>query len=85
MMDLNTKEQQAVKQILNELLETGNSKYYNELLHMDYDEIPVDIHTFLHNPRYLGKGLVNDEGRFTVFPLLGRNNGKNISRPFETC
>ena len=70
MMDLNTKEQQAVKQILNELLETGNSKYYNELLHMDYDEIPVDIHTFLRDRKYLGNALYNTEGKFTVFPLV---------------
>ena len=33
----------------------------------DYDEAPVDIHTFLHDKRYLGNALY-DKGKFTVFP-----------------
>ena len=37
------------------------------MLVSDYEEIPVDIETFLHDSRYLGKGLVNEEGKFTVY------------------
>lgn len=80
MMDLSTSEKKAVKQIITELVNDGTSVYYNNLLSMDYEEIPVDIDTFLHNPKYLGKGLVNEEGTFTVFPILGEYIKKDISR-----
>ena len=46
----------------------GKSKTYDDLLYEDYEEIPVDVETFLKDPRYLGKGLIDQEGRFTVFP-----------------
>jgi len=37
------------------------------LLHQDWEEVPVDIETFLHDKRYLGKALVDGEGRYTLF------------------
>ena len=65
---LSEKEKQMVLQILGEVVKNNSSETYNKLLYEDYDEIPVDIDTFLHNPKYLGKGLINEEGKFTVFP-----------------
>ena len=50
--------------ILKDTLEKNKSATLNEMLETDYDEIPVDIDTFLTDPRYLGK--------FT-------NNGKNLT------
>lgn len=67
LQDLTEEEKQEVLKILQEVTEEGKSNTYNELLEKDYDEIPVDIETFLKDKRYLGKGLVNDEGTFTVF------------------
>lgn len=64
---LTESERRYALQILSELGENKSEKY-NQLLHEDYDEIPVDIDTFLTDPDYLGKGLINDEGKFTVFP-----------------
>lgn len=49
-------------------LSKGNSKGYEELIYEDYDEIPVDVETFLYDKNYLGNGLINAEGKFTVFP-----------------
>ena len=46
----------------------GSSKKFDDLRYADYEEIPVDIYTFLHDPNYLGKGLINEEGKYTVFP-----------------
>lgn len=66
--NLNEAERKVVLQILNEMSNDGTSEVYNNLLYNDYEEIPVDIETFLKDPKYLGKGLVNDEGKFTVFP-----------------
>ena len=47
---------------------SGDNHLYNNLIKEDYDEIPVDIETFLHDSNYLGRGLTDDEGRFTLFP-----------------
>ena len=66
--ELSEKEKEIALRILNELSETGVSEEYNNLLYADYAEIPVDIETFLRDRRYLGNGLTNEDGRFTVFP-----------------
>ena len=66
--NLNEQEKQMVLKILNEVSENNESLTYQNLVYEDYDEIPVDIDTFLHDPKYLGKGLINEEGKFTVFP-----------------
>lgn len=65
---LTEEEKKEVLKILNQISSNGNSTAYNTLLAADYDEIPVDIETFLKEPKYLGRGLVDNEGRFTVFP-----------------
>lgn len=46
----------------------GDSSLYQQLKYQDFDEIPVDIETFLYDKNYLGNGLIDSEGRFTVFP-----------------
>ena len=63
---LTTDEQEKVKEILNEINTKGKSDtlddlYYDgksdtldDLYYDDYEEIPVDINTFLDNPLYLG-------------------------------
>ena len=65
---LSEKESEVALQILTEMSVDGTSELYKDLLYSDYDEIPVDIDTFLKDPRYLGKGLINEEGKFTVYP-----------------
>ena len=65
---LSEQEKAEVLKILNEFSANGKSDTYNNILYEDYEEIPVDIETFLKDPNYLGKGLVNEEGKFTVFP-----------------
>lgn len=64
---LSEKERAVALRILKQMKDSGSSKIYDKLLYQDYEEVPVDIKTFLHDPRYLGKGLVNEEGKFTVF------------------
>lgn len=65
---LNEDERKIALEILKQYSETGNSDLYKQILYEDYEEIPVTIKEFLHNPRYLGKGLTDEEGRFTLFP-----------------
>lgn len=65
--NLTEKEREEALKILKEYY-SGNQKSYQNLLYKDYDEIPVDVETFLHDEKYLGKGLTDEEGRFTLFP-----------------
>ena len=65
---LSEKEKEYALLILKEFSSTGKSQKLDDLILSDYEEVPVDIETFLRDPKYLGKGLINDEGKFTVFP-----------------
>lgn len=65
---LSEAEKQAVLKILNEYSEEGKSETLDAFLYDDYEEIPVDIETFLHDRTYLGNALYDGEGRFTLFP-----------------
>lgn len=66
--NLSVQEKEEVLKILNQL-SNGDNSSYNALLQEDYDEIPVDIETFLHDPKYLGRGVTSEEGKFMVFPF----------------
>lgn len=66
--NLSDKEKNITFQILKDLAKNGKSAALENIKYADYAEIPVDIETFLKDPRYLGKALVDEEGRFTVFP-----------------
>lgn len=61
-------ERELALKILRQYSEEGESELFDALRYSDFDEIPVDIETFMHNPLYLGKALTDQEGRFTVFP-----------------
>ena len=66
--NLSEAERDEVLKILSEISSNGASNKYQSYLYKEYEEVPVDIDTFLRDPKYLGKGLVNDDGKFTVFP-----------------
>ncbi len=66
--NLSEKERELALEILKQMSSEGSSSLYNDLMCADYEEVPVDIDTFLRDPSYLGKGLINEEGKFTVFP-----------------
>ena len=70
MMNLDNLSEQEKKEVLRILqqLSTGDNSSYNALLQEDYDEVPVDIETFLRDPKYLGRGITSEEGKFMVFP-----------------
>ena len=70
---LSPEEQKLALEILKQVSETGSSDLLNELEYGDFEEIPVDIDTFLDDPRYLGRGLwevdpVSGTRRCTLFP-----------------
>lgn len=66
---LSPKEKEEALKILQEYAATGKSATMDKLLYEDYVEVPVDIHTFLHEEQYLGAALYDKEGRFTLYPF----------------
>ena len=67
---LSEKERKYALEILKEYSDKGSSETYNNLIYEDYEEVPVDITEFLHNPIYLGKALTNEEGKFTIDDVI---------------
>lgn len=82
---LSEKEKDIVLKILSEYSKQGSSSTYNELLISDYEEIPVDIETFLKDKKYLGKGLINEEGKFTVYTYWVDTLKKLFPNPLKPC
>ena len=54
---LSPEERKAAMEILQQFATEGNSELLDNLKYSDFDEIPVDISTFLDDPIYLGNGL----------------------------
>ena len=54
--------------IIEELSESGSSEALSELWSTDYDQIPVDIRTFITDPYYLGNSFTDDEGNSLIYP-----------------
>ena len=52
---LSEDEKLAVKNIIREIAKTGKSEQLKDLYYEDYEEIPVDLETFLCDENYLGK------------------------------
>ncbi len=65
---LSEEEKQVAIEALKQIAAEGDSSILNELKYGDFEEIPVDIHTFLHEKPYLGNALYDRDGRFTLFP-----------------
>ena len=71
--NLSPEERALVLEILKEYSQDGQSAILEDLKYSDYEEIPVDIITFITEERYLGRGLwIKDEftgeRKCTVFP-----------------
>lgn len=64
---LSEEEKAEVQRILQEYAAVGYSDTLEELKNEDWAEIPVDIHTFMHDKKYLGNALYEGD-RFTIFP-----------------
>lgn len=64
---LSDQEREIVLKILNQL-DSGDNTLLDKIKYEDFDEIPVDITTFIHDRQYLGNALYNKEGKFTIFP-----------------
>ena len=71
--NLSPEERALALEILKEYSQDGQSAILEDLKYSDYEEIPVDIMTFISDERYLGRGLYivdefTGERKCTVFP-----------------
>ena len=86
--DLSPEERKLAVEILKQVSQNGESDILNDLKYSDFEEIPVDIHTFLHDKKYLGNGLYDQDGRFTLFPYWEKTLEKifpdNITTAYNT-
>lgn len=81
--NLSEQQKKIALQILNQYKNQGKSKLYDDLLYSDYDQIPVDVETFLHDKKYLGKGLTDEQGKFTLFPYWQELLKKIFPNPLQ--
>ena len=70
---LSPEERKLALEILKEYSQDGQSPILEDLKYSDFEEIPVDIMTFISEEKYLGRGLwIKDEftgeRKCTVFP-----------------
>lgn len=64
---LSSEERKVLRKILQEIVETGESKTYQDVWLADYKEIPVDKKTFLTSPEYLGPSNNNGQAIYPVW------------------
>ena len=64
---LTPEEMNAVRQILTEISDKGESTTLNDLWQADYEEVPVDIYTFITDRRYLGDSFVSEDGTLLIY------------------
>ena len=90
---LSPEEKKAALEILKQYSSTGKSDIYDELKYADYEEIPVDIDTFIDDRNYLGDSFwsvdeFTGEKKCSLFPywrkVLHKLFPDNISTAFNT-
>lgn len=77
---LTAEEFEAVRAILSELSNDGESHTLDALWQADYEEIPVDILTFITDRRYLGESFVAEDGHVLIYEFW-RETLKEIFSP----
>ena len=67
--NLSEEERQLALNILEEFSKEGTSKVFEDLKYADYNEIPVDIDTFIDDNNYLGYAWHDSEGKCKLYPF----------------
>lgn len=65
---LSPEERKLALEILEQYAKRGSSDIFNELVYSDYEEIPVDIETFLTDDNYMGQAWKDAEGKLKIYP-----------------
>lgn len=61
-------EREVILKILEQYGQNGDSALFNKLVYNDYEEIPVDIETFLTDDNYMGQAWKDAEGKLKIYP-----------------
>lgn len=64
---LTDEEKDTIRAVLAEFADTGSSTTLNNLWYADYEEIPVDIYTFITDRRYLGESFLDSDGKLLIY------------------
>lgn len=67
--NLTNSEKEIVSEILTDYVKSGSLDKFNNLMLQDYEEIPVDINTFISNPEYLGNSFLKEDGTLRIYPF----------------
>ena len=81
---LSPEERKIALDILKQYANKGSSDIFNNLVYNDYEEIPVDIETFIDDENYLGNGTMS-EGKSTVFPYWRKTLKKVFPNNLDTA
>lgn len=65
---LNEVEKQYVLSILKDM-DKGNDKSFTDLMYEEYNEVPVDIETFITDDNYMGQAWKDSEGNLKLYPF----------------
>ncbi len=65
---LSPEERKIALEILKQYANKGSSDIFNNLIYDDYEEIPVDIETFLTDDNYMGQAWKDTEGKLKIYP-----------------
>lgn len=66
---LSEQEKKIALQILSQYANSGQSKLFEDLKYADFEEIPVDIETFITDDRYLGRAWKDAGGKLKLYPF----------------
>ena len=66
---LSPAEKEYALKILQQYAATGKSKLFNDLKYAEYNEIPVDIETFITDDNYLGQAWKDASGKLKLYPF----------------
>ena len=82
--NLSEKEKSLVNSILKQFSKDGVSDTFNSLLYEDYNEIPVDINTFIEDNNYLGYAWHDNEGKSKLYPYWKKKLKELFPDQFST-
>lgn len=82
--NLTDEERKAVLKILEEYSQQGESKTYSNIVLADYNEVPVDIITFIKDNKYMGNAWHTPDGKCKLYPYWEERLKEMFPDPFTT-
>ena len=81
---LSPTEKKLVFSMLEQFSKEGRSDLYDQLLLEDYEEVPVDIETFVDDNYYLGNAWHDGQGKSKLYPYWRKELKKIFPNNFDT-